>query len=286
MRSSFATRSQDRAIRHGLYHVGGNDPQSPKSKEDVRSRHRLGEFAELRRPCIAREVGIHLLGAAFINDAHAVRDENVLAPHPQAHQEIEAGERRSPSPAAGKPYLADVFPDDLQPVQDGRRHDNRGAMLIVVHDGDFHSLPKLMLDLEALRGLDILEVDCAEGRLEGGDGVDKPIRVGGGHLDVENVDPREFLEKNRLAFHHRLRGERPDVAEAQDRGPVRDDADKVCARGQPRRRRIVGYDCLASEGDAGRISERQVALRGKRLGRRYCELTRGDRPRDTRWRFP
>ena len=46
-----------------------------------------------------------------------------------------------------------------------------------------------------------------------------PLRsVGGGHLDVENVDPREFFEKNRLAFHYRLRGERPDVAEAQDRG--------------------------------------------------------------------
>ena len=129
------------------------------------------------------------------------------------------------------------FPDDLQPVQDGCRHDNRGAMLIVVHDGDFHSLTKLVLDLEALRGLDVLKVDRTEGRFERGNGIDEAVGVGGGNLDVEDVDPCEFLEKNRLAFHHRLRGQRPDIAEAENRGSIGDDADKVCARGQPGSRR-------------------------------------------------
>jgi hypothetical protein len=63
---------------------------------------------ELSGPRIAREVWVHLLGAAFVNDAHAVADEDVLAPHPKARQEIEAS-ARSPSPAAGKPRIADVF---------------------------------------------------------------------------------------------------------------------------------------------------------------------------------
>ena len=52
--------------------------------------------------------------------------------------------------------------------------------------------------------------------------------------DVEAVDVGELLEEDRLAFHHRLRGERADVAEAEDGGAVGDDADEVAARGVAR----------------------------------------------------
>ena len=50
-------------------------------------------------------------------------------------------------------------------------------------------------------------------------------------LDVEHVDAGELLEQHRLAFHHRLGGERADVAQAQHRGAVGDHADQVAARG-------------------------------------------------------
>ena len=49
-------------------------------------------------------------------------------------------------------------------------------------------------------------------------------------LDVEHVDAGEFLEQHRLAFHHRLGGERADIAEAEHGGAVRDHARRDCAR--------------------------------------------------------
>ena len=68
------------------------------------------------------------------------------------------------------------------------------------------------------------------------------------HLDVEHVDAGEFLEEDGLALHHRLAGERADIAEPEHGGAVGDDRDQVAARGvvaarhrgwrrSPRRRR-------------------------------------------------
>ena len=62
--------------------------------------------------------------------------------------------------------------------------------------------------------------------------VDHVIDVVRVDLDVEHVDAGEFLEQDRLAFHHRLAGERADIAEAEHGGAVRDDRDEIGARGQ------------------------------------------------------
>ena len=130
-----------------------------------------------------------------------------------------------------------------------------------------------LLDLEAFRRLDVLEIDAAEGRLQRRDHVDELVDVLLVDLDVEHVDAGEFLEQDRLAFHHRLGGERADIAEAEDGGAVGDDRDEVLARGQVGRLGRVGGDRLAGRGDAGRIGERQVALVAERLGRLDLELS-------------
>ena len=52
----------------------------------------------------------------------------------------------------------------------------------------------------------------------GGDDVDQLVRVVLGQLDVEHVDAGELLEQAALPFHHRLGGQRADVAQAQHRG--------------------------------------------------------------------
>ena len=54
----------------------------------------------------------------------------------------------------------------LQRVEQRREHHHRGAVLVVVEDGDVQRLLEPVLDLEAARGRDVLEVDAAEG---GGD---------------------------------------------------------------------------------------------------------------------
>src|SRR5437762_777494 len=81
-------------------------------------------------------------------------------------------------------------------------------------------------------------------------------------------------EQAALAFHHRLAGERPDIAEAEYGGAVADYRNQVGARRQRGRFLRVVLDSEARVGDAGRIGEREVALVHQALGRRDGDFSR------------
>ena len=70
---------------------------------------------------------------------------------------------------------------------------------------------------------DVLEVDPAEARRQPRDRLDDLLDVGGGQADRHGVDAAELLEQHRLALHHRHRGGRADVAEAEHGRAVGDD---------------------------------------------------------------
>ena len=108
-------------------------------------------------------------------------------------------------------------------------------MLVVVEDRDLHPLAQLLLDVEALGRLDVLEVDAAESGLQRSDHVDQLVCIGFVDLKVEHVDAGKLLEQHGLAFHHRLGGQRADVAEAEHRGTVGNDTNQIAAGSQVRR---------------------------------------------------
>ena len=147
-------------------------------------------------------------------------------------------------------------------------------MLVVVEHRDLHAFAQQALHREALGRLDVLEVDGAEGRLERRDDLDQLFGVALVDLDVEAVDAGKFFEQHRLAFHHRLRRERADRAEAEHRGAVGDHRDQIRARGVVHRRRGIAHDFFAGGGDAGGIGEREIALVGELLGGQDRELAR------------
>ena len=85
-----------------------------------------------------------------------------------------------------------------------------------------------LLDLEAGRRGDVLEVDAAEGRGDAHDGLDDLLGARSTfEADREGVDAGELLEQQRLALHDRHGGLGADVAEAEHRGAVGDDGDGV-----------------------------------------------------------
>ncbi len=100
--------------------------------------------------------------------------------------------------------------------------------------------------------------------------------IGGAEHDRHRVEPGERLHQRRLALHHRQRGLRSDVAEAQHRGAVGDDGDHpgrpgvVAGRG-----RIVG-DQAGNPGHPGRVEHRQVAAVGQRRAQRRPTACRRD----------
>jgi hypothetical protein len=50
----------------------------------------------------------------------------------------------------------------FQAVQQSRTHHDGGAMLVVMENRNFHALAQLAFDIEAVRRLDVFQVDAAE----------------------------------------------------------------------------------------------------------------------------
>ena len=68
----------------------------------------------------------------------------------------------APTPAMTTAQRAHRLVDDPQGVLEGGEHDHGGAVLVVVEDRDVEQLLEALLDLEAGRRGDVLEVDAAE----------------------------------------------------------------------------------------------------------------------------
>ena len=186
----------------------------------------------------------------------------------RAHRlkEFDAGNTRGPCSVQDDLHILDLFARDVQRVDQTRRTDHRGAVLVIMEDGNIHRLLQLALDHETLGRLDILEVDAPERRPHQLDRRDEGVDVFSIEFDIDGVHVREPFEEDGFPFHHRFRRQRPKVAQTQHRRPVRDHGDQISlGRVIVRERRILG-DGRTGHGDAGRIGQRQVTL-GRHRGR-------------------
>ena len=131
---------------------------------------------------------------------------------------------------------------------------------------DVHQFAQALLDDEAFRRLDVLQIDAAPAGAEIAHAIDELVGVLGGDFQIDGVDVGEALEQHRLAFHHGLGRQRAAVAQPQDGGAVGDDGDEIALH-----RVVVGAARILGDGehrhgDARRIGEREVALGRHRLG--------------------
>jgi len=223
----------------------------------------------VRCPVFLRELDlvlVHQLGAAFVHQAGQVGHPDVFARQAQLHEQAQAGQGGGAGSRGDQLDLLQVFAHHLQAVEDGRAHHDGGAVLVVVEDGNLHALAQLALDVEAVRCLDVFEVDAAEGGLQGGDDFHQLVWVLLVDLDVEHIDAGELLEEHALAFHHRLGRQRADVAQAQHGGAVGDDGHQVAPAGVLEGVDRVGHDFFTRGRHTGRVGQRQVALVGELLG--------------------
>ena len=99
----------------------------------------------------------------------------------------------------------------------------------------------------------------------------------GVQLDVEDVDIGEALEEDRLAFHHRLSGQRADIAEPEHRGAVRHHADQIALGRVFVGEAGVALDLQARNGNARSVGEAEIPLGAARLGGRHRQLAGGRR---------
>ena len=218
LRVGVGEREHDRPVRHRGDVVGIDEVGRAHAHEDVGTGQdvlqRTGQAAAVgvRRDPLQRLVGVAALG---VHDPGDVAHHDVA----QAGLDEQPQDRRAGRSRAGhdEADVLDPLVDDPQRVAQGRQHDDRGAVLVVVEHRDVESLAQPRLDLEAARRRDVLEVDAGEAGGDRGDRLDDLVDVLGVEAHRPGVDVGEALEQRRLALHDRQRGVRTDVAEARAR---------------------------------------------------------------------
>ena len=212
---------------------------------------------DLRVPALdLRHRAVEVVGALGVDRAARVAADDVV--HAGLAQDLRHRDAGGAEADDEDAQVLDPLAGELQRVEDRGEHDDRGAVLVVVEDGDVELGLQPVLDLEAARRRDVLEVDAAERRGDPLDGLDDLVGVLGVEADRERVDAGELLEQDRLALHDRHRGLGADVAQAEHRGAVADDGDGVALDRELEGLLAVGGDRRAHAGDARRVGHREV----------------------------
>ncbi len=225
--------------------------------------------ARVRAPVVdgkALLVGIHARGAALEDHALGIDHQEVLRFNAEGDVEIRTGDPGGAGAREDHLDVLDFFLCDFEGVEEGGAGDDGGAVLVVVKDRDVAALLERLLDLEALRCADVLEVDAAQGRRQHLAEADDLFGVLGVDLDIENVDVGKAFEEHALALHHRFARHGADVAETEDGGAVGDHRHKIAFVGVFVDQLWVAGDLETGLGDAGGVGQRQIAL-GKA---RFC----------------
>ena len=213
-------RQHQRFRRHRLHHLAGEQSRLRNAEEHVRADQRFREAARFRLGDKLRLASVELAGAAFINRPLGIADDDVLLLHAQIHKHIQTRHTRRARARGDHAHLGDVLVLQAQCVDERRRGNNRGAVLVVVENRDVHPLLEAVFNFKTFRRLDVFQVDTAKRRLQRGDRFDKLLRVGLIHFDIKHINPGELLEQHALAFHDGLAGECADITESQHRRAV------------------------------------------------------------------
>ncbi len=262
----------DRLVRHGLDHLLGHRALDGEAEEHVGADERLGERAGGCLDRVRRLPLVHALGAALVDHALGVAEDDVLGREADRLEQLERGDAGSAGAVAHELGRFDVASGQVKRVEQPGRRDDGGTVLVVMEDGNVEQLPQPLLDDEALRRLDVLEIDAAPALAQQLDAIDDLIGIFRRHFEIDGVDIGEALEQHRLAFHHRLGGERPAIAQPENGCAVGDDGDEIALGGVVEGAALVLGDGQYRHRDARRIGQRQVALRRHRLGGHDLEL--------------
>ena len=134
--------------------------------------HRIGTLHGVgQRACVClRRMGrfplVHALGAAAVDHALGIAEHDVVGRKAHRLEKLRAGDAGGARAVDHELGLRHVAAGQMQGVDQARRGDDRGAVLVVMEDRNVHQLPQALLDDEAFRRLDVFQVDAAEGRPE------------------------------------------------------------------------------------------------------------------------
>ena len=191
---------------------------------------------------------------------------------PGVAQDLSDGEPRSAHAGDHHRAVLRLLVDELEAVGETGKGHHRRAVLVIVEDRDVETFLQRVLDGEARRCGDVLEVDATEGRGDSLDGLDDLVGFFRVEADRETIDAGELLEQQRLALHHRHGGFGTDIAEAEHGGAVADDGNRVLLD-----RVLVGFrhvvmDGHTHAGDPRGVRHGEIVAVGHAAQRQHLDL--------------
>ena len=133
-------------------------------------------------------------------------------------------------------------------------------MLVVMHDGNVERLLQPFLDIETLRGLDVLQVDASKGRGNALHGLTEFLGIFFVDLDVKDINASIYLEEQSLTLHDGFAAHGTDVTQSQDGSAVGDDSYQIAFVGILVRIIGIVLNLQTGIGHTRRVSQRKVGL--------------------------
>ena len=217
----------DRVLRHGFHHGRRQRARNREAEENIGAFNGVGQGSCFRWHGMGGFPLVHAIGAALVNHAFRVREDDVFMRHAQGLDQFDAGDGGGARPVAHELEIFEIAARQFQRVDQRGSRDDRRAVLVVVEHRDVHELAQALLDDEAIRRLDVLEIDAAKGGAEIAHGADEFLDVFRIHFKIDGIDIGKAFEEHGLAFHHRLRGERAQIAQAEDGRAIGDHRDEI-----------------------------------------------------------
>ena len=274
LRHGIGQREYDGRRSHATHHVLREHVAARKAEEHVRTLDGFRQRVHVGTAGGEETLLFIQVRALLGDDPLAVQHQDVFETCAQGNIQLGARNSRSPRTVHHNLHVLNLLPCHFQSVQQpGTRNDGR-AVLVVVHDGNVKLFLQPTFDFETLRSLDVFQVNATERRRNGFHRFDKLLRVFLVNLNVEHVNAGIYLEQQALAFHHRLAGQRADVAQPQHSRAVGNHSHQVAfCRITVSIVRVLLY-FKARFRHARGISQRQVCLRTVGLGRHHLNFSR------------
>src|SRR5690606_19514364 len=256
---------------HAVEAFGAQQVGARQANENIRAVERIFQSALVGLVC-EHSLVLGQIITPGMHHAPAVDPEGSLDLCTHANQQLHAGSGRRTGAHANDFCLFQRLAGNFQCVEHASRGHDRGAVLVIMEYRDIALLDQRALDFEALGRLDVLEIDAAEGDGDALDRIDKGLRALCVHFDVEYIDTGEALEQYAFTFHHRLGGQRAEVAQAKNGSTVGNHGHKVAFAGVAVSQFGVAANFAYRLGNAWAIGQGQIASGGSWLGQLDAQL--------------
>ena len=204
-------------------------------------------------------IGVHALCTALENRTRGVAEQNILCAH--ALQETRDGHARRACAVHDDLHVLELLADQAQRIDKRGGNHNGRAMLIIVENRNIHAFLQRTFDIEALRSLDVLQIDAAKARRHELDGLHNLIDALRVEADGDSVHTRKPLEQDGFALHDRKACACADIAKTEHRRSVGHDSDHISLR-----RIVINLAEILLDFQTGRRNTRRIG-QGKILRR-------------------